>query len=56
MVGEVSPDGNFVWDGESWIPKDEYIPSPEDAEETTNNVFQFRRTRVGRRRWLGACF
>ena len=40
MVGEVSPDGNFVWDGESWVPKDEYIPSPEATEETTNNVFQ----------------
>ena len=40
MVGEVSPDGNFVWNGESWVPKDEYIPSPEATEETTNNVFQ----------------
>ena len=40
MVGEVSPDGNFVWDGESWVPKDEYIPSADATEETTNNVFQ----------------
>ena len=40
MVGEVSPDGNFVWDGEVWVPKDEYSPSPEATEEATNNVFQ----------------
>ena len=39
MVGEVSPDGNFIWDGEVWVPKDEYSPSPEVTEETTTNVF-----------------
>ena len=38
MVGEVSPDGNFVWDGEVWVPKDEYSPSPEITEEAANNV------------------
>ncbi len=39
MVGEVSPDGNFVWDGEVWVPKGEYNPGPDVAEEATNNVF-----------------
>ena len=39
MVGEVSPDGNFIWNGEGWVPRDEYNPSPEVTEATTTNVF-----------------
>tara|TARA_B100000287_G_scaffold48180_1_gene42851 strand:- start:1222 stop:2616 length:1395 start_codon:yes stop_codon:yes gene_type:complete len=39
MVGEVSPDGNFVWNGEEWIPKEEDNPSQELVDETANNVF-----------------
>lgn len=42
MVGEVSPDGNFVWNGEEWIPKQEYNANqtPENANQTPDNVFQ----------------
>lgn len=39
MTGEVSPDGNFVWNGESWVPKGEHNPSPEVNENTTTSEF-----------------
>ena len=40
MVGEISPDGNFVWNGTEWAPKEEGNTVPESTNETTNNVFQ----------------
>jgi|TARA_B100001564_G_scaffold345727_1_gene344704 hypothetical protein len=40
MVGEISPDGKFVWNGTEWVPKEEEIAIPEVTNEPTNNVFQ----------------
>ena len=40
MVGEISPDGKYVWNGTEWIPNEvngnEQIP----VTQATNNVFQ----------------
>ena len=40
MVGEISPDGNFAWNGTEWVPKEEGNTIPEVTNAPTNNVFQ----------------
>ena len=40
MVGEISPDGNFVWNGTEWMPKDAVTTNQQIVDESSNNVFQ----------------
>tara|TARA_B100000700_G_scaffold148699_2_gene165531 strand:+ start:3543 stop:4937 length:1395 start_codon:yes stop_codon:yes gene_type:complete len=40
MVGEVSPDGNFVWDGKEWLPRVKEAPIEDVPTEGRNAVFE----------------
>ncbi|MBA4695287.1 MAG: hypothetical protein H2066_05475 [Candidatus Poseidoniales archaeon] len=40
MVGEISPDGNFVWNGTEWVPKESVEPAPAPETEDASNVFE----------------
>lgn len=37
MVGEVSPDGNFMWNGQEWVPRIESIQEQQLLSGDTNN-------------------
>ena len=37
MVGEISPDGNFVWNGTEWMPKDAVTTNQQIVDESSNN-------------------
>ncbi len=40
MVGEISPDGKFVWNGTEWLPREDDAPVEENVIESTKNVFE----------------
>ena len=40
MVGEISPDGKFVWDGSEWKPIEANEAEQNPENQITNNVFQ----------------
>ena len=40
MVGEISPDGNFIWNGVEWVPKDSFSVDVPNAGENLGNSAQ----------------
>ena len=40
MVGEISPDGKFVWNGSEWKPIEANEAEQIPENQVTNNVFQ----------------